>query len=254
MSTNKTVVPGMVNAYEPQSQTQATWGNSAQQTPQPQPQQAAYNATYFPGMPSVNQTAPQGGTTPQTGAPEIHKTVMGFLYSVSRTSCGEYWPLYMGLNTVGRSTSCSVRLSEATISDNHAEIVIRQMKNPDSVLVSIQDARSTCGTLLNGSSLGFDPHEMHNGDIITVGEHYELYFILVDTKSLGLAPRQDFIPAAGIATPMQGNMMPNPSMNMGNPTPNMFTAPQPQYPNPSNMAGGNAGYNNKSTIIIPAKK
>ena len=197
MSNNKTVVPGMGNPY-------GMGENSRPQNPfASNPQPAAYGSTVFPGMNQAGNAAVVGGTT------EVHKPIMGFLYSVSRTASGEYWPLYMGLNTIGRSTSCSVRLTEGTISDNHAEIVIRQMKNPDSVLVSIQDARSTCGTLLNGSSLGFDAQECHNGDIITIGEHYELYFILIDAKSLNLEPRADFIPAGAPIASVGTNAMPS---------------------------------------------
>ena len=128
MSNNKTVVPGMGNPY-------GMGDNSRSQNPfANNPQPAVYSGTVFPGMNQSGNVAVAGGAT------EVHKPIMGFLYSVSRTASGEYWPLYMGLNTIGRSTSCSVRLAEGTVSDNHAEIVIRQMKNPDSVLVSIQDA------------------------------------------------------------------------------------------------------------------
>ncbi|WP_417016374.1 FHA domain-containing protein [Alistipes sp.] len=228
---------------------------------QPGMPNANYGGTHFPGM----NTGPQASANSMT---ETHKPIMGFLYSVSRTACGEYWPLYMGLNTIGRATTCSVRLAEATISDNHAEIVIRQMKNPDSVLVSIRDSRSTCGTLLNGSSLGFDAQECHNGDIITFGEHYEFYFILIDTKALGLEPRQDFIPAGnmpmqpgmggmppmfGFQQPMGGATMPGMggAMNGGG-----FGYPSQQYP----MGGGNAypaepsAPSGGGTKIMPAMK
>ncbi|MBR4996039.1 MAG: FHA domain-containing protein [Alistipes sp.] len=185
----------------------------------------------------------------EAGQGAMHKTIMGFLYSVSRTSEGEYWPLYLGLNTIGRATNSSVRLSEATISDNHAEIVIRQMKNPDSVLVSIQDARSTCGTLLNGSSLGFDAQECHNGDILTIGEHYELYLIIVDAKSLGLAKRDDFM-QDGMSQPMQAPMSAPGMMGGGMPYGGMpyggSPVEQPRGPQPNRS--------NSSTVIMPAMK
>ena len=232
MGNNKTIVPGMNNYDFNNSSSQTTQMYSAPQQP--------YMGTQFPNM-DVN-VASQGPT---------HKMLMGFLYSVSRTSEGEYWPLYLGLNTIGRATNSSVRLAEATISDNHAEIVIRQMKNPDSVLVSIQDARSTCGTLLNGSSLGFDAQECHNGDIITVGEHYELYLIIVDAKSLGLAKRDDFVMAPGVSQPMPGAVT-TPGMmgggmpyGAGMPYPNN-SAGQPRSPQPNR--------NNSSTVIMPAVK
>lgn len=225
MSNNKTVVPGMGNA--------SGFGNPANQGFQQQG--LGYNGTHYPGM-NVNPV----GNTPS--ADTTHKPIMGFLYSISRTGAGEYWPLYMGLNTIGRATNCSVRLSEATISDNHAEIVIRQMKNPDCVLVSIQDARSTCGTLLNGSSLGFDAHECHNGDIITIGEHYELYFILINAKALGLKVREDFVSVGGqmgVATPYPQPAGPQYTQMMGSPMGGGF--PQQQQPQ-------------SSTVIMPGIK
>ena len=49
-----------------------------------------------------------------------------------------------------------------------------------------------CGTLVNGVSLDFNPKECKSGDIITVGENYELYFILVEPKALGLFPKENF--------------------------------------------------------------
>lgn len=237
MNNNKTVVPGIGNAFG--------FERPANQGTQ-QPTQN-YNGTHFPGM-NVNpaNNAPSADTT--------HKPIMGFLYSVSRIGIGEYWPLYMGLNTIGRATNCSVRLSEATISDNHAEIVIRQMKNPDNILVSIQDARSTCGTLLNGSSLGFDAHECHNGDIITIGEHYELFFILIDTRSLGLKVREDFIPVG-----LEGQTVGQPRGQMGGYSgmPAGVTIPYGQPSgHPYTQVPGNSDGNQqqRSTIIMPGIK
>ena len=175
MNNNKTVVPGMGNPFD-----------SSNQQPQMSVPQS-YSGTCVPGM----------GQNRATGEQETQKPIMGFLYSVSRTSCGEYWPLYLGLNTIGRGTNCSVRLSESTISENHAELVIRQMKNPDGILAFVKDAISTCGTMLNGSSLNLEPQECRSGDIITIGEHYELYVILIDAKALGLSKCEEFRPAEG---------------------------------------------------------
>lgn len=241
MSSNKTVVPGMGNSFGTEKPSYPNGHFSNNQKPS-----QGYNGTHFPGM----ELGTRNNAIPST---ENHKPIMGFLFSVSRTACGEYWPLYMGLNTIGRSTTCSVRLSEATISDNHAEIVIRQMKNPDSVLVSIQDARSTCGTLLNGSSLGFDAQECHNGDIITIGEHYELYFVLIDTKSLGLEVRSDFISTGvSIDGQMTINVPTGNSSGVGTPF------GQPNVPQFTQVQGGqlNIGgtQRSSSTVIMPGFK
>lgn len=180
-----------------------------------------YGGTMFPGMPQA--------AAAQAAAKDLHKPVMGFLYSVSRTSSGEYWPLHLGPNAIGRSANCAISLSEATVSDSHAQIVVREMQNPDGILVFIQDTQSTCGTSLNGSTLGFNPVECHNGDIIKVGEHYEFYLVLIDVKSLGLKPDPDFMPvnrqAPSYQAPMPGGPFSGP---FGTPFGQQQAAPQPQ--------------------------
>ena len=85
-------------------------------------------------------------------------------------------------------------LSEGTVSAEHAVLVVRKLKNPVKVIASISDARSTNGTLLNGESLGFSALECFNGDIITIGQNYELFIILIDAAALGLSPSETFIP------------------------------------------------------------
>lgn len=164
-------------------------------TPQNQNFQPVHNdGTNFPGtspLPSSANNAP-------------NKPILGFLYSVSRDSMGEYWPLYLGANTIGRASDSSVCLAEASVSNKHATLVIRQMQNKGEdagLFVFIQDTGSMCGTLVNGVTLDFNPRECKNGDIITVGENYELYFILVQPKALGLAPKPDFKSSAKETSP-----------------------------------------------------
>ena len=136
--------------------------------------------------------------------PVNKKPILGFLYSVSKDYAGEYWPLYLGANTIGRGSDCTVTLKETTVSKHHATIVIRQMQNQGAdagLFVFIQDVVSMCGTLVNGVTLDFNPKECKNGDIITIGENYELYFILVEPKVLGLAPKENFKPVAAQSKP-----------------------------------------------------
>lgn len=123
-----------------------------------------------------------------------NKPIVGFLYSVSRTPFGEYWPIYLGQNVIGRDNSCSIILEEGTVSSEHALIMVRKMKNPEKLIASIVDARSTCGTMINGESLGFDQVECKSMDVITIGENYELLFILIDNVMLNLSTREDFVP------------------------------------------------------------
>lgn len=202
MSSNKTVIPGMESSYEP---TQELRG-----------QQAFSGGTYVPG----NIQTPVGNTMTE-------KPIVGFLYSVSRTPSGEFWPLHVGSNTIGRSSECDVCLSEGTVSEQHAVLVVRMMKNPEKVIASICDARSTMGTMINGESLGFDQRECFNGDIITIGAHYDLYFILIDVKQIGLNVCREFIAAQ---QPAQNYGMPSafpPSSGNNSPANNM-----PPFANP----------------------
>lgn len=172
MSASKTVYPGVSDNGN---------GGFQEGTPTGSPQ---HPMTQFPGLPN-----PKYDDKKQT------KPIMGFLYSVSKTACGEFWPLYVGPNTIGRGGQCSVCLKEASVSENHANLVIRKMQNKgekNGVFVFIQDTGSMCGTMLNGVTLDFNPKECKSGDIITIGANYELFFILVDPDAIGLAPKEDF--------------------------------------------------------------
>lgn len=188
MSSNKTIIPGMEDAYTEQQ----NFGNQ--------------NARVQGGTCIPN---PFGGA-PTTPNFNNQKPIVGFLYSISKSVAGEFWPLRIGSNNIGRSSDCDVCLGEATVSEQHAVLVIRQMKNPEKIIASICDARSTCGTMINGESLGFDQRECFNGDIITIGEHYDLYFILLDAKQLGLNVCRDFMATQTSANNFQQQNQRNP--------------------------------------------
>jgi pSer/pThr/pTyr-binding forkhead associated (FHA) protein len=160
--------------------------------------------TVYPGAPVNNYGNQQGASInpdfhhfskPVKANDATKKPILGFLYSVSKDYAGEYWPLYLGANTIGRGEDYSISLNEGTVSQRHATIVIRQMQNQGEhagLFVFIQDVGSMCGTQVNGVTLDFNPKECKNGDIITIGENYEMYFILIEPKQLGLAPKENF--------------------------------------------------------------
>lgn len=182
MSQNKTVVPGMEGAN---SYSTAFYSKNAKEG-------IHSKGTVVPGM---EQGSSNGNQSLNSNLSHSHgKPVAGFLYSISRQGIGEYWPLYQGQNTIGSSPNCDVYLREGTVSGEHAVLVVRKMKNPEKTIASISDARSTNGTMINGESLGFAAVECFNGDIITIGENYELVVILVDVKALGLKVATNFIP------------------------------------------------------------
>ena len=174
--------------------------------------------TIIPGMEEYNERpnfqTPQSNVSLKSNpvsrsmAPN-KKPIVGFLYSVSKSLAGEFWPLKIGSNSIGRSPECDIVLSEGTVSEQHAELVVRQMRNPEKIIASVSDARSTCGTMINGESLGFEPRECFSGDIITIGSYYDLYFILIDAKEIGLNVCAEFIPTNANANVHQQNLSGN---------------------------------------------
>lgn len=119
--------------------------------------------------------------------------VVGFLYSISRQGIGEYWPLHIGRNTIGRSSECDVCLQEGTVSDLHAALNIKQMQTTKKLSAQIRDEGSKNGIFVNDEELDFDVHSCVNGDIITIGLHYKLLLILVDADAYGLSVDEDFV-------------------------------------------------------------
>ena len=182
MSSNRTIIPGMETPYGGSSSETELGRN--QITPNP--------------VPHGGGTCVPSGISNAMGEPTYHhptqKPIVGFLYSISRSGGGEYWPIHIGSNTIGRSSDCDICLPEGTVSDKHAILVVRLMKNPEKVIASICDSSSTIGTMINGESLGFEQRECFNGDILTVGAHYDLLFILIDAKQIGLKVCGEFIP------------------------------------------------------------
>lgn len=247
MSQNKTVIQGLEPADSPNYNNGGGGANSGfySRSAGPRPQQ---RGTYVPGMSEGQpvQAAPrnpnrtvvqeplmQQAPQPRRTSIQTGKPIAGFLYSVSRTAAGEFWPLQIGQNTIGQSSNCDIVLPEGTVSQEHAVLVVRKMKNPEKVIASISDARSTNGTMLNGVSLGFTAEECKNGDIITIGENYELFLILVDPATLGLSVSKDFI-AVEEEEPMEAAGPQIPDIPAG------YTRPESQF-GPPPFGGGFTG-------------
>lgn len=195
MSQNKTVIQGL----EPADGTTRMDMGGTRANFYSRNERPVARGTVVPGM--MEQNTPSGDTSDSPAEPHqptsqsvaSGKPVVGFLYTVSRTALGEYWPLHVGQNTIGQSPSCDIVLPEGTVSSEHAVLVVRKLKKPEKIIASISDARSTNGTMINGESLGFSAVECKNGDIITIGDNYELLLILVDVAELGLGICKNFI-------------------------------------------------------------
>jgi pSer/pThr/pTyr-binding forkhead associated (FHA) protein len=190
MSQSKTIVPGMEagkggNSYKNEDVGDFySRGTNVSLSPK---------GTVVPGTSDSDIPSRSGQATLQRQH-QSGKPITGFLYSISRQGIGEYWPLHIGQNTIGSSSRCDICLCEGTVSAEHAVLVIRKMKKPGKTIASINDSRSTNGTMVNGESLGFSAVECFNGDIITIGENYELVLFLIDVKALGLNISENFIP------------------------------------------------------------
>lgn len=146
--------------------------------------------TYVPGM---HENAP--GVNSQVTAPRNDTPVIGFLYSISRKGIGEYWPLHLGTNTIGRSYDNDVCLKEMSVSDKHAVISIKQMKSTHKLIASVRDVGSKNGMYLNDEELDYDNHPCQSNDIITIGTNYKLLLLLIDAEAYGLTIAENFVAA-----------------------------------------------------------
>lgn len=153
------------------------------------------------GAGTVVPGGPDGAALPNAHA-GAGKPVLGFLYSVSRHAFGEFWPLYLGPNTIGRDAGCDIILQEGTVSGQHATLIIHQ-EDDGEVYAGIKDNGSTHGVKVNGKSAHFDVAACNNNDIIKIGKAYELLFILVDAKAMGLSPCPSFIETQQAPGPRQ---------------------------------------------------
>ncbi len=191
MSQNKTVFPGLGKEgdFTPHS------GYPGNSQPYSRPSsQGRSKGTVYPGMeiPTGQQrtTSQHQQNNPQTNG----KPIVGFLYSISRTGVGEYWPLHVGQNIIGNASDCDIVLGEGTVSQRHANLHINKMKKPERTEATISDLGSTNGTQVNENSVSMArPVECVNGDIITIGENYDLLLLLIDTKEVGLHLSENFI-------------------------------------------------------------
>ena len=244
MSQNKTVIQGLEPSDNNNTNVGGAYSSFYSRNVGARPVQ---RGTYVPGMSDgqpANLSRNPNATVVEAVSQQLRsssiqmgKPIVGFLYSVSRTAAGEFWPLQIGQNTIGQSENCDIILPEGTVSQEHAVLVVRKMKNPEKVIASISDARSTNGTMLNGVSLGFSAEECKNGDVITIGDNYQMYLILVDSASLGLKVSEDFI-AIDEPTPVAG---PGPDIPAG------YTRPEGQFGPPPfgggfNPNGGTVGF------------
>ena len=139
-------------------------------------------------LPEMNQSTK--GIDRPDAVVATSRPVIGFLYSVSRTAGGEYWPVCLGENTIGRADDCDVCLKEMTVSEHHAILNIRQMKTTKKLLISLSVTGKN-GGFVNDVEVASTPESCQSGDILTIGDNYKLYLIAVNAYELGLSVSPD---------------------------------------------------------------
>lgn len=244
MSQNKTVIQGLEpadtgatrNPYD-SGQNFYTRGTSA-----------ASKGTIVPGMmenPAQQSFSSQENVNSQTsysGPKKLQpgKPIVGFLYSISKTGLGEFWPLQLGKNSIGQSKDSDIILSEGTVSSNHAVIIIRQGRS--GIIAAIKDSESTNGTMINGEPIDFSAEECHDGDIITIGKNYECIFILLDPQKKGLSTNPNFIRVEQENDDFEDDVFDIPSFNNNNPTKPGGFSPFNDGPTSWGTKGNNGNY------------
>lgn len=219
MSQNKTIVPGIGEADHSTDNRRNNIGNDFYSRGTSRTSGSVPQGTIVPGMSGVagtphaiRQESPQGKKSSEV-------PVIGFLYSISRQGIGEYWPVHVGRNTIGRDTGNDIVLAEYTVSGLHASLSVRKMKSSNKVIALIRDEGSKTGLLVNGEELGYEGHECFNGDIITVGCNYTLLLILVNAEEAGLSVAEHFEDAL---VEDEEELIPVPPVNQGRPTFNPY--------------------------------
>ena len=164
--------------------------------------------------------------------------VVGFMYSLSRGGEPEWWPLHIGQNKIGKDADMDICLSEGSISAHHANINIKRMRRSGNALsASIVDVGSKNGIILNDEELDYEPHTIHNEDIVIFGLNYKCAIILIDPTKYGLTENPDFVPLSAPKTTSKA--FENNATEVG---------PQPGFPAPG--IDPFEGFNDNSTINI----
>lgn len=159
----------------------------------------SFEGTHIPDMENAISSAPEKASNEEKKNHTLMSAepVVGFLYSVSKTSAGEFWPLHLGENTIGRDADNDIVLSEMTVSGRHASLNIRRMKTTKEYLADIY-VRGVNGGFVNENEVRKEA-ECKNGDFLTIGDNYVLYLILVNPFELGLKVAENFEPAGDAA-------------------------------------------------------
>lgn len=155
---------------------------------------SGYGKTIVPGIDEgLKGKAIKSGDNQKERTMDSSEPIAGFLYSISRNAAGEYWPLHLGENTIGRDSSCDICLPEMTVSSHHATLVVRRMKTTNEYLMDLY-VKGVNGAFVNETEVRREA-ECNDGDFLTIGDNYVLYVILINPFKLGLKVSDTFVPS-----------------------------------------------------------
>lgn len=159
------------------------------------------NRTYIQGMkPKENQEG-KGANAQDPKFGKAHNVILqerplvGVLFSISRDEYGEIFPVYIGRNNIGSNHVVDIYLTEQSVSQNHAILLIRIIPSEDGqrkIIMRISDTESEFGTYVNGERLGYESVCLKEGDVIQIGNIYRFVFHLFETEKTGLFTDKNF--------------------------------------------------------------
>lgn len=198
MSQNKTIIPE--SDYDFHKQTYMDMNSCSDLY---RPSGAISNSTVISGMnteplsPPIPQQVTSGNTmTPNVSQgrhiPLQERVIIGVLFSISKGLLGEIFPIYLGRNMMGSSVSCDICLKEKTVSADHAVLYARCDEYPGESYLSVTDYGSSHGTTVNQQDCRYETLTVRDGDVLTVGRHYQLGVKLFDVAKSGLFEDSNF--------------------------------------------------------------
>lgn len=111
------------------------------------------------------------------------RRIVGVLYSISHLMQGEMFPVYEGANKIGSGNDNDIILAESTVSNVHASLSVVYTDYPDEKYeVYIKDNESDCGTFVNDREVLYGEHRVSEGDVLRIGEHYQLLLRLFEPE------------------------------------------------------------------------
>lgn len=191
MSQNKTIIPGYDNAVAHDDGMGGFYNRSASAVDR--------SKTYIPDLyrSVAEEIADEQAQQNETELKLQGRTIVGALFSISRFSTGEIYPVYIGRNTIGSSEESDVCLSEESVSPNHAVLLVRAVEEDGGkreLRMYLTDYDSEYGTKVGDVALEYDKIECHDHDIISVGCNYRFLLCLFDADKYGLQVSRDFKP------------------------------------------------------------